>query len=69
MSRKKKSTENPETHQDLKGFNIKINEFGELTSSLSVEKLNQFLNEKVDDKKLRPQKEQEKEEDTAPEED
>lgn len=55
MARKKKSGNNPDTHKDLKGFDIKINEFGELTSSLSIEKLNKFLNQNVEDKKLRVQ--------------
>lgn len=44
---------NPKTHKDLKGFDIKINEFGEIVSSLSIEQLNSFLNENVDDKKLK----------------
>jgi len=36
----------------LEGFNIKINEFGEMETTVPVDKLNNFLNEKVDDKKL-----------------
>jgi hypothetical protein len=55
MPRKKKQTENPEVHKDLKGFDIKINEFGEIISSLKIEDLNTFLNDKVDDKKLKPE--------------
>jgi len=51
MSDKKKN--NPKIHQDLKGFDIKINEFGEIVSSFSVEKLNGFLDENVEDKKLK----------------
>lgn len=42
------------------GFDIKINEFGEVTSGTSVEQLNEFLNENTDDKKLREKKEKEK---------
>lgn len=49
MSDKKK----PKTHEDLKGFDIRINEFGEIISTYSVEQLNEFLNDKVEDKKLR----------------
>lgn len=69
MSRKKKNIENPETHQELKGFDIKINEFGEITSSFSVERLNQFLNHNVEDKKLKGQHDPNKtdEEDTTEE--
>jgi hypothetical protein len=55
MGRKKKKSEKPEIHQELKGFNIFINEFGELKSSLDIDKLNTFLNENVEDKKLREQ--------------
>ena len=42
----------PEVHEDLKGFDIKINAFGELHSNYEVDKLNEFLNDKVEDKKL-----------------
>ncbi len=53
--KQKKKNEEAELHKDLKGFNIKINEFGEISSSFPIERLNQFLNKNVDDKKLRPQ--------------
>ena len=53
MPKKKPKKGDPEVHEELKGFDIKINEFGEITSSFEVDKLNDFLNEKVDDKKLR----------------
>ena len=52
MPKKKPQKGNPEVHDDLKGFDIKINEFGEITSSIGVDKLNNFLNENVVDKKL-----------------
>ncbi len=42
----------PKTHDELKGFDIKINEFGEIVTSYSIDKLNSFLNENVEDKKL-----------------
>lgn len=51
MADKKK--DRPQTHKELKGFDIKINEFGEIISSYSVEKLNGFLDENVEDKKLK----------------
>ena len=50
--KKKKNLENMETHPELKGFDIKINEFGQIVSSLSAEELNRFLNDKVEDKKF-----------------
>ncbi len=42
----------PTVHEELDGFDIKINAFGELESNLHMDKLNEFLNDKVDDKKL-----------------
>ena len=42
----------PRVHQELKGFEVSIDTFGELKSNLPIEKLNDFLNENVDDKKL-----------------
>ena len=53
MAKKKKTEKDPEVHEELKGFNIEINEFGEIVTSFEVEKLNEFLDENVDDKKLR----------------
>lgn len=53
MPKKKPKKGKPEVHEDLKGFEIKINEFGEIITNLEVDKLNVFLNENVDDKKLR----------------
>lgn len=47
---KKKGT--PNVHDELKGFDIKINEFGEMQSSFNIDKLNDFLNDNVEDKKL-----------------
>ena len=47
MPKKKPQKGNPEVHDELKGFDIKINEFGEITSNVGVEKLNDFLNENV----------------------
>lgn len=42
----------PLFHEELDGFDIKVNAFGELESSFGIDKLNTFLNDKVDDKKL-----------------
>lgn len=53
MPKKKPINGKPEVHQDLKGFNIAINEFGEIVSSLKIDQLNTFLNEKVVDKKFK----------------
>lgn len=48
----KKEEDNPRIHDDLKGFNIHIDEFGQVKTTLSQEDLNSFLNEQVDDKKF-----------------
>jgi len=51
----------PAVHEELDGFNIKINEFGEMETTVAVDKLNSFLNEKVEDKKLNSRDEDEEE--------
>ncbi|MEL6923413.1 MAG: hypothetical protein AAFO94_05140 [Bacteroidota bacterium] len=53
MPKKKPKKGDPEVHEELKGFDIKINEFGEIISNFEVDKLNDFLNENVEDKKLK----------------
>jgi len=53
MPKKKPIKGKPEVHKELSGFDIKINEFGEIVTSYNVDKINEFLNENVDDKKLR----------------
>ncbi|HLU93535.1 MAG TPA: hypothetical protein VKZ54_05395 [Membranihabitans sp.] len=50
----KKQSEDPKIHDDLKGFNIHIDEFGQVKTTLSQEDLNAFLNERVEDKKFSP---------------
>lgn len=52
MSKKNKSNTNPKVHKELEGYKVEINEFGQIISSFNVEKLNDFLNKEVDDKKL-----------------
>lgn len=49
---KRKKTK-PKVDPELEGFDIKINSFGEITSTYDIDKINEFLNKKVDDKKLR----------------
>lgn len=53
MPKKKAINGKPGVHSDLKGFDIKINEFGEITANLAIDRLNVFLNEKVVDKKFK----------------
>lgn len=42
----------PRVHKDLSGFEISINQFGEIRSNMDIEKLNKFLDQNVEDKKL-----------------
>jgi hypothetical protein len=59
MAKKKQSDPNdpqedkPRVHKDLEGFDIQINSFGEITTSFDMDRINEFLNKNVDDKKLR----------------
>ncbi len=46
-------------HEKLKGFDLKINPFGELESGFSIDKINDFLDHQVEDKKLKQSKEEE----------
>lgn len=39
-------------HKELEGFQISVDQFGEIKSNMNIEKINEFLNEKVEDKKL-----------------
>ena len=39
-------------HKDLEGFEVSIDQFGELRSNMKIEKLIDFLDKNVDDKKL-----------------
>lgn len=56
----KKKIRNPKVHKDLDGFNMEIDSFGELKSTFNIEKINEFLNRNVDDKKLGERKDYDK---------
>ena len=55
----KKNKPKPRVHKELQGFDISIDSFGEIKSNMNIEKINAFLNENVDDKKLQEREEQE----------
>lgn len=57
--RLKKQKEKPEVHEDLEGFDIRINEFGEMISNMNIDKINAFLNANVEDRKLHHNSEEE----------
>ena len=42
----------PKVHKELQGFDVTIDSFGEIRTNMDIEKINQFLNQNVDDKKL-----------------
>lgn len=63
MSKDEKKQSKSDVHNELEGFEIKINEFGQIVSSYEVDKLNTFLDEKVEDKKLKKNEPNEKAED------
>ncbi len=58
MSKKKTSGKGlkiqpkPRVHRDLDGLEVSIDTFGEIRSNMNIEKINEFLNKNVDDKKL-----------------
>ena len=55
MSKKDKPSKKqgkPRVHKDLTGFEITIDQFGEIKSNTNIEKINEFLSKNVDDKKL-----------------
>ena len=42
----------PKVHKELQGLDITIDQFGEIKANMNIEKLNEFLDKNVDDKKL-----------------
>ncbi len=53
---KKPKKEKPTVNEELEGFDIKIDTFGEIKSSMDIDKINEFLNKNVVDKKLKGRK-------------
>ena len=55
MSKKKnnKKQDKAKVNKELDGFDINIDSFGEIQSTLPIDKINQFLNKNVEDKKLK----------------
>ena len=54
--KEEKTPKKPKVHKSLEGYDIRINEFGELISTVKTEELNDFLNDEVQDKKLKKKK-------------
>jgi hypothetical protein len=55
----KKHRNKAEFHDDLEGFDIHINEFGEMISNMNIDKINAFLNSQIEDRKLQDNSEEE----------
>jgi hypothetical protein len=51
--KKPQPPQKPRVNKELDGFDIEINSFGEIKTVYDIDKINQFLNRTVDDKKLR----------------
>lgn len=45
-----KKQQDPDEH--LEGFDIHINEFGEMTTNINIDQINSFLNTHLSDRKL-----------------
>ncbi|MBT8234435.1 MAG: hypothetical protein HKO66_16810 [Saprospiraceae bacterium] len=59
MPKKSKKQDTAKVHDELKGFDIKINPFGELQSNFNIDKINDFLNENVENAKIPDKTEEE----------
>lgn len=55
MAKKKKSSKEQKAKvaKELDGLELNVDSFGEIKNSLSIDRINEFLNKNVDDKKLR----------------
>ena len=52
MPKKKPLKGKPEVHKDLDGLDFTINTFGEIKSTMDLDKVNKFLDKNVEDKKF-----------------
>ncbi|HEY3403007.1 MAG TPA: hypothetical protein VGK59_06455 [Ohtaekwangia sp.] len=52
MAKKEPAKPKARVHKDLNGLDISIDQFGEIKSNMNIEKINEFLDRNVDDKKL-----------------
>jgi hypothetical protein len=57
QQKKQDKSNQADVHEDLKGLEININPFGEIETNYDIQKINNFLNEHVDDKKLKEREE------------
>lgn len=59
MPKKIDNKKKADVHEDLQGFDIKIDSFGQMESNMDVNKINEFLNKNVQDRKIEDRKEEE----------
>lgn len=43
----------PDVHPELQGFNIEINKLGEINYTHNIDEINEFLDDKIKDKKTK----------------
>lgn len=48
-----KKNQKAKVNPELDGFDVGVDTFGEITTSYNIDKLNDFLNKNVEDKKLK----------------
>ena len=51
-----KKEKKKQVHEDLEGFNVRINPFGQIESNFDMDKVNEFLNQNMEDKKMKGRK-------------
>lgn len=47
-----RARELPDVHPDLLGFDVELNRFGQVDMTISIDRLNEFLDREVSDPKL-----------------
>ena len=57
----KKKEEKAMVHKDLEGFDIKIDAFGNIQSNFPIDRIKDFLDKNLEDKKLSNLKKEEEE--------
>ncbi len=53
MEKDNTNKDKPEVHEELKGFEINIDSLGNVVSTIKKEEINKFLDENVEDRKLK----------------
>ncbi len=59
MAKKKTPKKEAEVHEDLKGFEISVDPFGNIQTNMDIDRIKKFLDENMDDKKVNPSESEE----------